>query len=138
MTDHTGVTPLHEMEFIDAARLLLNRGADVNAQDYRGRTPLHSAAMRAQFHVARCLIENHANLELEDEAGNTPLHVAKTASLLALLIARGGNVERTNQAGLTVWQANPLFQDAVALLNDESGRRRFYEAPSDSGEQVVY
>lgn len=42
----TGFTPLMqaaEMENIDMARLLLDRGADVNLRDYRGVTPLHVA-----------------------------------------------------------------------------------------------
>ena len=73
--DFYGNTPLHTIqrrpEFI---QLLIEYGADVNAQNDRGQTPLHIAFSRGDVEVVRGLIQAGADLNVRDEFYNTPFH----------------------------------------------------------------
>jgi ankyrin repeat protein len=55
------------------AAILLDSGANVNAQDQLGNSALHYAANGWFVEMTRLLISHGANLELEDHHGNTPL-----------------------------------------------------------------
>ncbi len=76
------------------AKLLIERGANVNSEDEHGRTPLHYAAMQGNIEAAKVLIENGAN-NRHDCYGNTPLHYALENNYLEIarfLIANGASV----------------------------------------------
>ena len=64
---HSGSTPLHH----EAVELLVVAGADVEARDDDGRTPLHTASRAEEIAV---LVTAGANLEARDNDGLTPLH----------------------------------------------------------------
>ena len=55
---------------------LLAEGADPNARDKHGATPLHRAAASANPEIVTILIDALADLHARDEHGNTPLHRA--------------------------------------------------------------
>jgi len=57
-------------------RLLLSWGADVNAQDDRGRTALHRAAGCGMTGVIKILLENGADREVRDITERTALEWA--------------------------------------------------------------
>ena len=77
-----GWTPLHQAAgFIglepDAAALLLDRGADIEARGGSGMTPLHLAVQwKENGPVAQLLLERGADINARDDQGRTPLHVA--------------------------------------------------------------
>ncbi len=68
----------------DAARVLINRGADVNLASTWG-TPLHEAAKRGNAEAVALLLEKGADHTVTASHGMTPLHSA----------AMGGSVEAT-------------------------------------------
>ncbi|KAG9341347.1 hypothetical protein JZ751_019452 [Albula glossodonta] len=62
---------------VQSLRRYFLSGADVNAVDYDGRSPLHVAASEGHVEVIRFLIENAgAHISTNDRWGNTPLQEA--------------------------------------------------------------
>jgi len=78
--DFYGNIPLHTnrdryLQFIpEFIQLLIEYGADVNAQNDRGQTPLHIAFSEGYVEVVRCLIQAGADLNVRDDLYNTPFH----------------------------------------------------------------
>lgn len=109
-----GDTPLHtaarrgKIDLI--THLVRKQGADINAVDNFGNTPLHSAVHNGHFRVAKLLVDLGANVRTCDKFGNTPLFEAVcngSRDLTELLLKNGANVNTRNNHGNT-----PIF-DAV-------------------------
>jgi ankyrin repeat protein len=92
------------------ARLLLEKGADLESKDKYGNTLLLGAVFKGQEAVVRFLLENGADLESKNNDGSTPLIVAvfkKHEALIRLLLEKGADLESKNNEGNT-----PLLQAA--------------------------
>ena len=78
----------------EIADILIKRGADVNARDNTGRTPLHFACQSGNINLVNMLIENGALVNERDNRGRTPLHFAALSSdckLIATLLLKGAD-----------------------------------------------
>ena len=67
-------SPLHNASAngnLKIVKALILLGAQVEAKDNFGKTPLHVASYAD---VAKCLIQNGAKMEAKDEDEQTPLH----------------------------------------------------------------
>jgi glutaminase len=64
---------------VEGIRRLVVRGADLNAADYDGRTPIHLAASEGQAEVIAYLVSQGVDRAPIDRWGNTPLDDAKRA-----------------------------------------------------------
>ena len=68
-----GHTPLHSARNADEARALLQAGANPNAIDDHGMTPLHAAARDGEYGTAAVLLRHGAQVDARDHSGMTPL-----------------------------------------------------------------
>jgi ankyrin repeat protein len=129
--DSDGQTALHKYTVYDwgsleDVKILVSRGADVNAVDNDGYTPLHMAAMSGYADKAGYLLENGANLQVLTKYGATPLHLAADrlrfdAVLLGLLVGpSNSNVNLRDSEGRTpLWRAVDIDNaDSVKWLID--------------------
>jgi ankyrin repeat protein len=100
-------TPLHLASrngHMKAASKLIERGADLTAQNNYGETPLHVASQMGQVVVARMLIERGADLTAQNHYGQTPLHLALQkgqVDVARMLIERGADLTAQNDDGYT-------------------------------------
>ena len=79
----------------EAVKQHLAAGADVNAKNDNGATPLHGAAFTGRMEVVELLIANGANVNAKDKDGGTPLlHAALSGhrEIVELLISKGADV----------------------------------------------
>lgn len=61
----------------DIARMLIDRGADVNAKAVNDLTPLHTAAARGNLESAELLLNHGADLNARTKDGKTPITYAE-------------------------------------------------------------
>uniref|UniRef100_A0A3P8Z511 Ion transport domain-containing protein n=1 Tax=Esox lucius TaxID=8010 RepID=A0A3P8Z511_ESOLU len=73
-------TPLHIAARVKGgekvAEMLLKSGADVNAEQENGETPMHIAARYGGLKMMKILIEEGGELTCRSKAGENPLHIA--------------------------------------------------------------
>jgi len=85
---------------VERVRGLLERGADPDARDEDGRTPLYIAAANGSVEVARLLLKHGADVNARAIDGSTPLHLAVAFGHLdvaELLLERGADVNAGNR-----------------------------------------
>jgi hypothetical protein len=63
-------------QVIAAMQILIDHGADVNAVDGAGLTPLHGAAQKGLDEVVQYLADHGAKLDTKDKRDRTPLDMA--------------------------------------------------------------
>lgn len=73
--NHKGQTPLMMTygDCVESARMLIESGLDVNAQDNDGNTALSNAIRRGHVQLAKLLLERGANIHLARKDGITPV-----------------------------------------------------------------
>ena len=93
---------LADAEDVDSAAQMLARGADVNAVDEAGFTPLHHAAKSGRDDVARFLLANGADANAtETTSGRTPIFYASSTAMVDLLFAAGADIHHRDHKGRT-------------------------------------
>lgn len=73
----TGESAGTNEEALEAVKVALEFGIDVNTADARGNTALHGAAIRGAAAIARLLIDKGARIDVRNKIGWTPLTVAE-------------------------------------------------------------
>lgn len=98
-------------------KLLQERGASINDQDYSGITMLHVAAYEAPVAMLKMIISQSSSLEVRCQEGQTPLHcavrLANSESLdnVICLVEAGADLHAQIDEGLSVLELAELNDD---------------------------
>ncbi len=133
-----GETPLHFANSLEMATLLLKAGADPNAKDADGRTPLFCSNVHENPAIVSALIQAGADVNARvasgSTRGSTPLFNAWNPAVVFALIQAGADVNARSASGST-----PLFNasnPAVVSALIQAGAD--VNARNDNGETPLF
>ncbi|MDQ7826348.1 MAG: ankyrin repeat domain-containing protein [Candidatus Eremiobacteraeota bacterium] len=90
---------------IEMARLLLEKGTEVNGRDKAGKTALHYAISADYLDVAKLLIEKGADVNSlsagKENGAKTPLHSARSDKAVRILVRKDADVNAKDNEGKT-------------------------------------
>lgn len=95
-----GGTPLHWCSSREVLDALIERGCDVNALNFDGRSALHMMVSRNRLECVVTLLAHEAEIDLRDKDGNTPLHLAvekKYIPIVQCLVVFGCDINLKNK-----------------------------------------
>ena len=130
-----------EASAADVSRCL-KAGADVNARDEYGNTPLHLAVSYSKnLAVINVLVEAGAHVNARNSVGRTPLHKAgmytKNPTVITALVKAGAEISAKNKGGKTPLQfameAKKKIPSIINALKRASERNRGREAERRRG-----
>ncbi|XP_048243370.1 uncharacterized protein LOC124139633 [Haliotis rufescens] len=99
-----------------AMKLILEKGAEVNAATEQGETALHLAVCKNEIEVVKFLLDKGADVNAKTKMGKTPIHDAvyyKKTDAAKLLLEKGADVN------IPADDERPLLQVAVANTDIE-------------------
>lgn len=112
--------------FSEAIPLLVRQGADVNAGDGLGQTPLHYAAHHGKVEAAVALVDLGADINRCTQSGRSPLSYSVGYPVGDMLIARGATIDWNS----AVWmgRADIIRQSLAEQQSEFSPRDLLSEA----------
>jgi ankyrin repeat protein len=121
----------------DVVRLLVSRGADVNARSKRGETALADAAGRGDVEGVKLLLEKGADVNVADYRGYTPLIQAvqydrDSPEIVKLLLDRGASIAAVAEGQTAVTTAarrgetalTKMLREAEATARNQNSRQQ--------------
>lgn len=128
-------TPLHHGAFTstkeggEVVKLLLEAGAEPNAVDCMGYTPLHFACQMENYHAINVLARSKADVNAKGPSGFAPLHIvsqSETSILCVDALLRAGasvNVyDEANRSPVDIARERGAYK-ALKALHDAAGKR---------------
>ncbi|KAH9056837.1 ankyrin [Lactarius vividus] len=143
-----GETPLHLVsqrdyhgrDGVGIARLLLERGVDVNARNKSKTTPLHSAALKGMLEIVQVLLDYGAIADAKNDEGKTPLHLVSQrdyygngVGIARLLLERGVDVNARNKSKTTPLHS-AAFNGRLEIVQVLLDYGAIADAENDDGE----
>lgn len=83
---------------VEIIKALLDKGADINAKDKMGMTPLHYAVQENHADAVTLLLARGANKDIASKLNETPLSIAKSTNNSAIVALLTGGTTATNTA----------------------------------------
>lgn len=127
-----GGTPLHWSSSREVIEQLIERGTDVNALNFDGRTALHIMVARNRLECVVALLSHEAEIDLRDKDGNTPLHIAvekKLVPIVQCLVVFGCDFNKLNKENKTARhmvgkEASGTADDMILYILHSVGAKR--------------
>lgn len=141
--DRSGYTLLHracvsENPCIETVRLLIARGAIVNARGCRQQTPLHDACRVGNFKIVQELLDSNADISLKDLFGRTPYLVAWQNGEQKILDLLHDRKVVPDDASLPIWSLAKLgYKDLLRDALDKKDCNLYVEDP-DTGKNALH
>ena len=140
-----GRQPLHQAtqnEHTLTVKLLLTKGAEVNAQDENGITPLFIAAQKGNADIVSLLLDSEADTSLNTfESCRQPIHQAAQEGHLKvvdLLVSKEADVSAEEKDGATpLWLAAQDGHSSIVSFLLERGAKADTSA-KDSGRRPIH
>ncbi|KAH8586885.1 hypothetical protein B0O99DRAFT_469781, partial [Bisporella sp. PMI_857] len=85
-------------------KLLFEKGADIEAKNDSGQTPLSWAARKGHKAIVELLLEKGADVKVKDKLGQTPLLLAAKKghkAIVELFLAKGADIKTKDRVGWT-------------------------------------
>jgi ankyrin repeat protein len=115
---------------VPEVRRLLSVGADVNASDDYGWTPLHGACSNVHLPVVKELMEYGADIEATTRFGDTPLHISTIHGHVAVvieLLGHGAEIQSIDTNG-----------PSTSILGKRKSRAANIEAKNEYGNTPLH
>ncbi len=129
--DLNGHSPLHlAIGNPEAARVLLEAGANPDAPDFGGETPLHRAARIGREGSADMLLRHGADPNASDGRGVAPLHIAVTEEdrrMVMTLLSHGADPSAKTRAGMTAIDFARSRSPEIRQLVESAAERKILE-----------
>ncbi|KAH0557050.1 hypothetical protein GP486_005162, partial [Trichoglossum hirsutum] len=147
----TGLHLASRYGHLNVAKILLDKGAEVEARDRKGRTALYWAAGSGHKDVVLLLLDNQADISAKDDDGQTALHWAADWGhevVARLMLEKGADVTARDNNGRTALHraAGSGHRNVVGLMlekganvaaEDGCGRTPLHRAASHGHEAIV-
>ena len=114
-------TPLHLVQSVEMAEILVMSGASLTSQNAWFQTPLHCACKSGEAALVKYLISSGGNIDAKDQQGRTPLHYCSAGNrdvIAECLIEAGCSISELDSEGSSALVLAEMmgFQDVANVI----------------------